>query len=208
MSHDLRNPIGIAQGHLEMAREAVDGESDHLAEVERALDRMDAIVDEVLELARHGQTVVEPDDVSLPSVVREARRAIDADGVTIAIGDELEHIAADEDRVRRLVENLLRNSVEHAGPDVRVTVSLLENGAGFALEDDGPGAPPEHRETIFDPGEHFSSDGTGFGLAIVREIVEAHDRSIDVTDGTDGGARFEIRGVEPTVAADDGAPRR
>jgi signal transduction histidine kinase len=64
------------------------------------------------------------------------------------------------------------------------------------VEDDGPGIPPERRDLVFEHGFSDSADGMGFGLAIVRSIVEAHGWAISVTEGTDGGARFEVRGVD------------
>ncbi len=71
-----------------------------------------------------------------------------------------------------------------------------ELDTGFFVEDDGPGVDPEDRDQIFDAGYSTKTKGTGFGLSIVREIVNAHDWTIRVTEGEDGGARFEITGVE------------
>jgi signal transduction histidine kinase len=63
------------------------------------------------------------------------------------------------------------------------------------VADDGCGIPADAREAIFASGYTTAEEGTGFGLAIVGEIVEAHGWTIDVTESTEGGARFEIRGV-------------
>jgi signal transduction histidine kinase len=89
-----------------------------------------------------------------------------------------------------LFENLFRNAVEHGGSDVTITVGALPDG--FYVEDDGDGFPEGAASEVFDAGFTTAADGTGFGLAIVSEIVEAHDWSIEATEGTDGGARFEI----------------
>ncbi|WP_459825779.1 ATP-binding protein [Halorubrum luteum] len=64
------------------------------------------------------------------------------------------------------------------------------------MEDDGPGVPEHNRDRIFDPGYSRTADGTGFGLAIVSEIIDAHGWEIDLTTSHSGGARFEISGVE------------
>jgi signal transduction histidine kinase len=77
---------------------------------------------------------------------------------------------------------------------VTVTVGDLENG--FYIEDDGPGIPKAEREAVFDPGHSTSEEGTGFGLAIVREIANAHGWSVRVTGGAAGGARFELTGPD------------
>lgn len=86
------------------------------------------------------------------------------------------------------------NAVELTTPDV--TVSVGELPGGFYVADDGPGIPPAERERVFDTGYSTTDDGTGFGLSIVQRAVDAHGWEITVTEGTDGGARFEITGVD------------
>jgi signal transduction histidine kinase len=93
------------------------------------------------------------------------------------------------------VENLYRNSVEHGSTDVTVTVGELDDGSGLYVEDDGPGIDPDDREAVFEAGYSTDSEGTGFGLSIVEEVAEAHGWTVTVTDGADGGARFELGGV-------------
>jgi len=78
---------------------------------------------------------------------------------------------------------------------VTVRVDTLADEAGFYVADDGPGIPPDDRERIFDHGYSTAAEGTGFGLAIVQQVVRAHGWTITVTESADGGARFEIRGV-------------
>jgi len=79
---------------------------------------------------------------------------------------------------------------------VTVRLESLPDSAGFAVEDDGPGIPEAQREEVFETGFTTSDDGTGFGLSIVAEIAAAHGWTVSVTDGRDGGARFEFEGVE------------
>jgi signal transduction histidine kinase len=102
---------------------------------------------------------------------------------------------ANPDRVRRLFENLFRNAIDHGSTDVTVTVGKLSDQPGFYVADDGPGIPPAERSDAFEAGYTTSEAGTGFGLAIVAEIVAAHRWDIHVTESEDGGARFEITGV-------------
>ncbi|MFB6175664.1 MAG: sensor histidine kinase, partial [Halobaculum sp.] len=87
-------------------------------------------------------------------------------------------------------------AVEHGGPDVRITVGALDDGEGFYVADDGPGIPAGSREDVFDPGYSTAEDGTGFGLAIVREMAVAHGWDTAATESADGGARFEFSGVD------------
>jgi light-regulated signal transduction histidine kinase (bacteriophytochrome) len=81
----------------------------------------------------------------------------------------------------------------------RGTVGRLADDRGFYLEDDGPGVPAEDRDEVFSYGYSTDNSGTGFGLAIVRTIVEAHGWDVSLADRDAGGARFEIR-TAPTAA--------
>ena len=84
---------------------------------------------------------------------------------------------------------------------VQITVGTLADG--FYVEDTGPGIPEENRERIFEKGYTDSPSGTGFGLSIVRQVASAHGWSIRATEGTTGGARFEITDVEFADSLDD-----
>lgn len=190
VSHDLRNPLNVASGHLELVRE--DHESGHLDSVADAHDRMETLIDGLLALARSGRDIDELEWVRLPDVLKTCWGNVATADATIAI-EITQTIRADRSRLRQLFENLIRNSVEHGGEDVKITVGRLSDG--FYFEDDGPGVPAEDRERVFDTGYSTSNDGTGLGLNIVKQVAEAHGWRIRVTDGTDGGARFEITAV-------------
>ncbi|MFB6120899.1 MAG: ATP-binding protein [Halobacteriaceae archaeon] len=191
VSHDLRNPLTVAQGRLELAREECDSES--LATVERSLDRMAALIEDLLTLARQGRDIDETVTVRLGDAAETAWGQIDApDAVLEVAGDQT--FEADPDRLQQLFENLFRNAVEHGGPDVTVRVGPLSGEPGFYVEDDGPGIPPEEREEVLESGFTTSEDGTGFGLAIVAEIARAHGWEIRVTESEWGGARFDVVG--------------
>ncbi|MFB6200643.1 MAG: histidine kinase N-terminal 7TM domain-containing protein [Halorhabdus sp.] len=191
VSHDLRNPLNVAQGHLEMARE--DGDDEHLAAVADAHDRMAALIDDLLSLARQGQPIDETEPVDLDAVARRAWGLAETESADLDV-ESGGTVEADPARLQQLFENLFRNAVEHGGDAVRV--GTLSDPPGFYVADDGPGIPPDEREAVFETGYTTDEDGTGFGLGIVAEIVDAHDWTVAVTDSTDGGARFEVTGVE------------
>ncbi|GAA0535521.1 PAS domain S-box protein [Halorubrum ejinorense] len=191
VSHDLRNPLEVARGRTELAREECD--SDHLDAVERAHDRMTALIDDLLTLAREGEPVTDAEPVDLGQVIGSCWRTVDTGEATLR-ADAEEMILADEGRLKQLLENLMRNAVEHGGDDVTITVGSLPDG--FYVADDGPGIDPEQREEVFDAGYSTSQSGTGFGLRIVEQVADAHGWSVRATESEEGGARFEITGVE------------
>ncbi|MDG5817691.1 PAS domain S-box protein [Natronococcus sp. A-GB7] len=191
VSHDLRNPLNVAAGRLELAREACD--DDNLEDVARAHARMEALIDDLLALAREGRSVLESEPVDVAATVADCWRHVETAEASLEVETE-RSIEADPSRFQRLLENLVRNAVEHAGPDVAVTVGDLADG--IYVEDDGPGIPAEKRETVFETGYSERRGGTGFGLGIVERICDAHGWDVAVTDGADGGARFELTGLE------------
>lgn len=190
VSHDLRNPLGVAIGRLELAQEEVD--SEHLDAIERALERMETLISELLSLAKAGDVVAELEPVDLAAISEVCWQNVETSNASLEISVD-RTIQADESRVNQLFENLIRNAIQHGGESVTVTVGELSDG--FYIEDDGPGVRDDERRQIFEAGYTTSADGTGFGLSIVQEIAEAHGWEITVTSGTAGGARFEITNV-------------
>ena len=190
VSHDLRNPLNVAQGRVDLARELTD--TDHLDAAAAALDRIESIVEHTLTLAREGETVGDPEPVAVADVAADSWETVDTESASFEIETDRD-VLADPDRLRNLFENLIRNSVEHGGDDVAIRVGGLDDG--FYITDDGPGIPTEVRDSLFEPGQSGVAGNTGFGLAIVREIATAHGWTVEAVEGRNGGARFEIRGV-------------
>ncbi|WP_253736317.1 two-component system sensor histidine kinase NtrB [Halohasta salina] len=191
VSHDLRNPLGVAQGYLQLAE--TESPSDHHATVATALDRMETLIESLLSDARgdtDGPTVELVDLTRLSErcwqhiVHEEARLRTDVD----------RPIYADPLQLTQLFENLFRNAIEHGRADAVVTVGGLEDG--FYVEDNGTGVPEAERDRIVERGYSTAPDGTGLGLAIVQRVAESHGWGLGVTEGETGGARFELTGVE------------
>jgi len=203
VSHDLRNPLNVANGYVEILREEYgNGDFDQLV---AAHSRMERIIEDLLLLARSGQLIDEAEAVPLSTLVERSWASVDTREATLET-ERMSPIIADADRVQHLLENLFRNAVEHGGDDVTIRVGMVSNG--FYVEDDGPGIPEEDRETVLEMGYSTSPDGTGFGLAIVRQIADAHTWGFSVAEGIDGGARFEITGVDlaPSRGAEPSTP--
>jgi len=191
VSHDLRNPLNVAKGHLEMVADECDNPS--VADVAQAHERMERLIEDLLTLARQGDAVSDVESVELRPLVEQCWDAVDTDEATLVI-DVDARIGADRGRLRQLFENLVRNAVEHGGDGVTVRVGELPEG--FAVEDDGPGIDSADREGVFDAGYSTDRHGTGFGLNIVEQIATAHGWDLRLTESETGGARFEVTGVE------------
>jgi signal transduction histidine kinase len=170
---------------------------------------MEQLIEDLLALAREDELASDPEPVALASVAREAWDTVETDAATLAVEGETT-VPADRSRLRQLLENLFgnavehgstspdsqprRDAIEHGGVDVTVRVGPMEGG--FYVADDGAGIPPEERDRVFERGVSTADGGIGFGLAIVERIAEAHGWTVTATESEDGGARFEVTGVE------------
>ena len=191
VSHDLRNPLNVATGRLELARKT--GDLEHLDAVSSALERMETLIDDLLALTREGYSEADERVVDLGSLAGECWETVETGRAGIRVESD-SRIRADQSRLRQLLENLFRNAAEHGGPDVTVTVGDCEDG--FFVADDGTGIPEAERDRVFDPGYTTAESGTGFGLNIVETIADTHGWEASVTAGPEGGACFEFHDVE------------
>lgn len=191
LAHDLRTPLSIIDGHLELYRES--GDPTHLDTIEGTTERMHQLVEDLLRVARSGPVIENPDRTLLSDVLETAQAGTLPESATCEY-ESVRPVIADDDRLVQVFENLLQNSVDHGGAGVTIRVGTLENG--FYLADDGPGIPEPDRERIFDHGYTTREEGIGYGLSIVQSIIKAHGWEITATESTDGGARFEISGVD------------
>ncbi|MFY4813721.1 response regulator [Haloarcula sp. AONF1] len=199
VSHDLRNPLNVIQGRLELVQ--AEHSSDHLAVIETATDRMERIVEDLLWLAREHQEIGSLEPVAIDAAAEAAWNLVSdpADEAELYCDYEAETqplVKADTDQFRHLLENLFRNTIDHAGLDVTVVVGIFGDTPGFYIEDDGPGIPAEDREKVFEAGYSTSESGTGLGLNIVKRVADAHGWDIRATESSMGGTRFEITGLE------------
>ncbi|MEZ3117551.1 PAS domain-containing sensor histidine kinase [Halobaculum sp. MBLA0147] len=192
VSHDLRNPLSVAQARTELLADEVD--SEHVPPVSRSLDRMEEIVDDTLTLAKQGQVVSESEPVPLGDLVESCWENVDAGAAAVELESDVT-VVGDRSRLQHVFENLFRNALDHGGTNVTVRVGRSDDHELY-VEDSGPGIPEEERERVFEPGHTSTREGTGFGLTIVRRIAEAHGWTVSIVDGADGGARFEFSGVE------------
>ncbi|THE66701.1 PAS domain-containing protein [Salinadaptatus halalkaliphilus] len=218
VSHDLQGPLMEIRGSADLAMSS--GDITHIEHVLDAANRIDELVSDVLELSRIGPQLETHESVDLADCADTAWRHVwTPTGELVVETDQT--VMGDPSRIQQLFENLFRNSVEHSssavgqpadtrsrgrdgqrfsapseGADERVRVTVGPLPEGFYVEDTGPGIAPEDQERIFEKGYTNSPTGTGLGLSIVRQIAVAHGWSIRVTEGREGGARFEISDAE------------
>ena len=198
VSHDLRNPLSTAEGWVAAVTDALDGEEpdvdtaqmglDHIA---HSHDRIDELIEVLLTMARQGQTVADPEPVSLETCATKAWATAETGEMTLRV-DTDRTVPADPARLRQAFENLFRNANDHSEA---ATVVVTTTPEGFAVEDDGIGIDPDDREDLFAFGYSTNEEGTGIGLAVVKRIIEAHGWRITVGESDDGGACFEVTGV-------------
>jgi PAS domain S-box-containing protein len=192
VSHDLRNPLNVAMGRLQLAQETA--ESEHLDHVEQSLHRIEALIQDVLTMARDGNRIKEPEPVALEAIVARAWQQIGAEDATFVTENELGTVQSDENRLLEVFENLFDNAVSHGGPGV--TIKMGRTDDGVYVTDDGPGIPPSEREDVLDYGYTTDEHGTGFGLTIVEQIATAHGWSVSLSESDDGGVRVEIADID------------
>jgi signal transduction histidine kinase len=203
VSHDLRTPLNNAV--VQTNRLAQDQSDERVETLQEALDRMESMINDMLRLARAGADIETAEECSLGNLAEEVWGTVKTDDAKLDCHVENTTIEADPVRLFQVLENLFRNALDHndSPPTVRVG-TLNERGecavddepVAFFIEDDGCGIPEDQRNDILEHGYTTNQNGSGYGLSVVRHIADAHDWEIHVTDGTDGGTRFEISGIE------------
>jgi signal transduction histidine kinase len=209
-SHELRTPLAIVKGSVDHLRRHPDRPvaevGSALDDIEAGTDRLTALVDDLLLLARTDSGGVELDigpvdlaDIAIDAAGRLGSLAA-SHAVELRVDAEPVPIQGDAARLEQLVLILVDNAIRHAaaagGPWVAIAVRAMDGRAVLTVDDAGHGIRDEDRERVFDRFWRASdapAGGTGLGLAIARWIVERHDGSIGASNLPAGGARFEVR---------------
>jgi two-component system nitrogen regulation sensor histidine kinase NtrY len=196
VAHEMKNPLTpIRLAVLQMRRAGVPELDEPLEVIAAESARLEAMAREFAELGRLPETRATP--VDLRELLEEMLRA--AVPETMQREFHCEHqgivVEAQYDPLRRAFSNLLRNAVEACDSNGRVVITLQreEKTVLISIADNGPGIPPDKQEVIFQPYFSDKPDGTGLGLALVRQTVEQHGGTITVSDTPGGGATFSIR---------------
>ncbi|GAB6878258.1 hypothetical protein JCM17823_05320 [Halorubrum gandharaense] len=189
VSHDLRSPLTVASGRVELAAET--GDTSHLEPAADALDRAEEIVDDLLTLVKQGESIGDVERVDVAMVARQAWTGVDTGDVELVVGDDVGAVQADPGRLRQLFENLYANAIEHN--ETIETVWVRREDGTLVVEDDGEGFEAGAVDKLFDAGFTTEEEGTGYGLSIVAEVANAHGWTVGADEGTEtGGAQFVI----------------
>jgi len=210
LAHEIRNPLGVIKGSAEMLQQKLQGAEPLASElagyISAEVNRLNALVARFLDFARpahldlHAQRVCDLIDRSVESVVAQSPNS----KVRVERHySPVPEILADEHLCERIFVNLIQNAFQamEASPDGREEVLSISvapetsggrSGVGIAIDDTGPGVPPEAREQIFNPFFTTKKDGVGLGLAVVAKIVDGHRGSIKLENDSRPGAHFRV----------------
>jgi two-component system, OmpR family, sensor histidine kinase TctE len=207
-AHQLRTPLAAVLLHAERAERATDvmSEREALGALHRSVERAARLSAQLLALARtdpEAIAAIELKPVDLTALARQVgeewvRRALEHDiDFGLVVPDHAVLVRGDERLLSEVLSNLIDNALRYGGNGGHVTL-MVEAGSPtrLAVQDDGPGIPPEERSRIF---ERFyrvhnsDSDGCGLGLSIVDEIARLHNATVEVSSGAnDRGSRFTV----------------
>jgi two-component system osmolarity sensor histidine kinase EnvZ len=191
VSHDLRTPLTRLRLALAMMP-ARDDLCQDVAEMTADVEEMERMISGYLAFAR-GEGTEQAEPVNLSAVLEEVAAGARRSGAEVAVDVPAAlTLSLRANAVRRAITNLVDNARRHAH---RVTLAAMTQGrmVFVTVDDDGPGIPPERRESVFRPFQSDSTGGTGLGLTIARDIVRAHGGDIDLEQSPLGGLRARIR---------------
>ena len=200
VAHELRNSLATLSGYLTLIERRPDEESvaDYLAEIRHEASHLERVLDDFLSFARPGS--VRMGDLSLDRLLRRAAADPSLAGVEVQVEADADGeitLRGDPQLLERVVRNLLHNAAQaerEAGRNGPVHASVVqrEEGIVLAIEDRGPGLPPEIRERLFHPFATGRRGGVGLGLALAHRIVVLHGGRIRLEDRPGGGTRAEL----------------
>jgi signal transduction histidine kinase len=218
--HDLKNPLAAVLGNLELMERKADEPVLHLVRRSKAAAwRMHQMILNLLDIGQleEGKLVLHPESVEAGALARKACTEMESGAaqrgvrLEVAAGSDQAVLRGDVTVLRRVMDNLLANAIEHSPKDgvVSVAVTPCDEGIEIAVSDQGPGVPPEYRERIFEKFQRLESRKSvpganrGLGLTFCRLAVEAHGGTIWVDDAPGGGALF--RALLPATESETAA---
>lgn len=199
ITHEIRNPMAVVRGFLQLMREKSPPTLDHYYRiVMEELDRANGIINDFLSLAQNRP--VESEKCHLHGIIRELTPLLWADAnlrgqtIEVKLDDSMPELLLNAKEIKQLILNLSRNAMEAMAEKGQLTLEtrMTDQGGLLVVSDTGPGIPPGQREKLFEPFFTTKAKGTGLGLALCLSIVERHGGKITV-DSTEGqGTSFTV----------------
>nr|WP_249419694.1 HAMP domain-containing sensor histidine kinase [Rhabdothermincola salaria] len=219
VSHELRSPLMTLSATVEVLENSREEMPDRartaLVLLSADVDRLQQLVEDLLEISRFdvGAIKLHLEEVVAVEMVIQAVSVLGGGGVPVRYDPEVSDVVVrvDKRRFGRVIANLLDNATKYAGGATATTLTLVDHRVQIAVEDRGPGVPPEDRTAIFDrfarggeSGKRSTDSGVGLGLSLVDEHVRLHGGRVWVDRRVDGepGSRFvvELPVVEPATS--------
>lgn len=212
ISHDLRSPLTAIQGTFDLFLRGIYGEIQdkgvaRIESAKKSIDRLIALISDLLDLEKlaSGEMDISRDLIGADDVMMDAFEAVrgmaEMNQVAVKVAECELTVFADHDRLLQVFVNLLSNAIKFSPQDgvVNLSAVAIDNFVEFRIEDQGPGIPSSHLDSIFqrfkqvDRSDHTKKKGSGLGLAISKEIIQAHGGTIGVTSVVGEGSTFWFR---------------
>lgn len=207
VSHDLRSPLVTIRGFLGYLRQdAASGDMERfekdLKRIANAVDKMQTLLNELLELSRIGRIANPPEDVLFEDIIKDVKEmlsgSIEAGNIKLEVSGKFPVVNVDRLRMTEVVQNLVSNAIKFMGNQPHPTIHIGMNGVDvddkliFYVQDNGVGIEPQYHERIFGLFNRLNPnvEGTGIGLTLVRRIIEIHGGRIWVESDLGKGATF------------------
>jgi nitrogen fixation/metabolism regulation signal transduction histidine kinase len=200
LAHEIKNPLTPIQLTVQQMRDKYSGDDETYQKlltdcaeiVTEEVESLRGLVQEFAEFARMPQLALTPQNIN--HIIADTVKLYSEKKVDLDLSDSVPDIKLDLEGIRRVLINLVENAIDAAGADSQIIIQTrtTEDRVILSIMDEGPGVQHTDRERIFEPYISGKQEGTGLGLAMVKNIVQEHGGRITVSDSTSGGARFDI----------------
>lgn len=201
ISHEIRNPVTLINSYLQLLAKSHPEVTtfEYWDHVVSNMDFLIVLLNEISSFNRSSTIKKESIHIFhfLQDFTDDVSVELEKQNIRILLKKEsaLPRLNIDPVKIKEVLHNLVRNSAEAIGNNGMITLRVYfeDLSVVIVIEDDGPGIPPEHLPTLFDPFVTYKKDGTGLGLAITKNIIDAHDGTIQVCSLPEKGTSFALR---------------
>jgi PAS domain S-box-containing protein len=204
VSHDLKSPLSLIMGYLAMIREEPELFDECYDTVMKQAEGMGELIDSLLQLSRAGKVIAQKEEIDLKTMAYTVFSLMKSGdfNAELSVASDLPKIMGDPDRMSQVLKNLITNSIQHYDPDkdklhLEITHECHDNNVIFKFKDNGSGIKKEIIDKVFDSGFTYGKKrgfGTGFGLPIIKKVVEAHGGEVWLHSGGEKmGTEFYLR---------------